>query len=135
HRLRAVHAQDDLVREPVRREVGRDGEDEPEHEALSAAERFAQKHQRPGHRAEEQCGLYCIRHFLICGGAPPPPPVPSRLRRSALVATAVRSVRRLGLLPPATLYFRGFAARPWLPRLSAQCGDSVCWRPPPCSFA
>ena len=40
---RPVHPQDDLVREPVRHEVGDDGEHEAEHQALGAAERFAEE--------------------------------------------------------------------------------------------
>ena len=62
HFLGAVHAQDNRVREPIRREVGRDGENESEHQTLSPAERLAEKHQQPSHGAEEQCSLYCIRH-------------------------------------------------------------------------
>ena len=39
--LRAVHAEDDLVREPVRREVRHDREQEADDHSLSAAERLA----------------------------------------------------------------------------------------------
>ena len=43
--LRAVHPQDDLVREPVRHEVRDDGEQKADDEALCAAERLADEQQ------------------------------------------------------------------------------------------
>ena len=46
--------QDDLVREPVRHEVGDHGEHEAEDQALRAAERFAEEQQQGAHRAEQQ---------------------------------------------------------------------------------
>ena len=65
HFLRAVHAEDHLVREPVRHEVGQRRQEEAEDEALSAAKRLAQKHQKRAHRAEEQRRFHRIRHESI----------------------------------------------------------------------
>ena len=52
--LRPVHRQDDLVRKPVRHEVGDDGEHEPEHQALRAAERLAEKQKQGAQRAQQE---------------------------------------------------------------------------------
>ena len=63
--FRAVHPQDNLVREPVRPEVGDDGEDESEHQPLSASERLADEEQQRAQRAEQECGLENVGHISI----------------------------------------------------------------------
>ena len=57
-----IHAEDDLVREPVRAEVHRDNEEEHHDEALAAADGFADDEQEPAEEAEKQRGFQCVRH-------------------------------------------------------------------------
>ena len=50
--LRAVHAQHDLVREPVRTDVHDDGDHQADHQAIGAAEDVPDDEQQAGQRAE-----------------------------------------------------------------------------------
>ena len=67
--FRAVHREDDLVREPVRPEVHDGGQNEAEHQALRAAERLADQQEQPAERAEQKGRLQSVRHTCIL--APP----------------------------------------------------------------
>ena len=70
--LRAVHAQDDLVREPVAADVHDEGEAEADHQSLLAAEGLADPdQQRREHRQKDQ-GLHPVH---VC---PPRAGVPAR---------------------------------------------------------
>jgi hypothetical protein len=60
--LRAVHAQDDLVREPVRSEVHERGEDERDHEAVRAARDVADDQQQSAEEAEQQRRFDTVCH-------------------------------------------------------------------------
>ena len=60
--LCAVHRQDDLVREPVRREVRHHRKAKTDDKALRAAQLFAEKQKQRTHRAEEKRGLQSVRH-------------------------------------------------------------------------
>ena len=65
--LRVVHAEDNLVREPVRPEVGGDREEESGDHAAGAAEHFADEHGQRAERPEEQRGLDGVGHeFIVC---------------------------------------------------------------------
>ena len=66
--LRAVHPQDDLVREPVRPEVGDRGEQEADASAPGAAERLADEQQQRAQRAEEQRRLHSVGHGSVKAG-------------------------------------------------------------------
>ena len=63
--LRVVHAQDDLVREPVRREVGRHREHEADRHAAGAAERFADEQEQRAHRSKQQRRLHRVVHIQL----------------------------------------------------------------------
>ena len=71
--LRAVHAQDDLVREPVRHEVGARGEDEADHQPLCAAERLADEQQQRAQRRQEHRRLQSVGHGFEGGRSATPP--------------------------------------------------------------
>src|SRR5882672_9311980 len=62
--LRAIHAQNNLVREPVGGEVHHDGEEEADEHALSAAEHLAEHEEQPAHRPEQNGCLEHVRHGL-----------------------------------------------------------------------
>ena len=61
-------AQDDLVREEVRHEVGARGEHEGEQQALRAAQRLADEEQQRAERREQQRRLQCVRHGCVRAG-------------------------------------------------------------------
>ena len=63
--LRAIHAEDDLVREPVGAEIHQGGEHERHHHALLPAGQVANQQQHAAQRAEQQCGLHSVRHGVI----------------------------------------------------------------------
>src|SRR5687768_178944 len=66
--LRAVHREDDLVREPVRPEVHRRRNEEHEDEAVAAAKGFAKEQQYAAHQTQQECGLESVRHdqYVTC---------------------------------------------------------------------
>ena len=70
-RLRPVHHQDDLVREPVRREVHHHGKAKGDDEAALPAEQLADHQQETAEQAEQQSGLDPVVHALFF-----PPQVP-----------------------------------------------------------
>ena len=63
--LRVVHAQDDLVREPVRGKVRRRGEQEAKHQPARAAERLPDEHQQRAHRPQQQGRLHRVVHVTF----------------------------------------------------------------------
>jgi hypothetical protein len=84
--LRVIHAQYDLVREPVRTQIHQRGEREREHESLLPAEVVTEQQQHAAQRAEQQRGFQSIWHDVIL-----PLPVGGcrRLRRIATGDTLV----------------------------------------------
>jgi len=60
--LRAVHAQHDLVRKPVRTHVHDDGDYQAEHQAVGAAEDVPDDEQQAAQRAEQQNCLHSVWH-------------------------------------------------------------------------
>jgi len=63
--LRAIHAEDDLVREPVRSEVHDEGKEERHHQAVRPPDELPDHEHQAAQRAEEQCCLKSIRHVCI----------------------------------------------------------------------
>ena len=63
--FRAVHLEDNLVREPIRHEVRHDGEQEADHQSLRSTERFANEEQERTERAEKKRRLHNVGHISI----------------------------------------------------------------------
>ena len=101
--LRAVHLQDDLVREPVRHEVGDDGEHEAEHQPLRAAERLADEEQQRAQRAEKECGFEDVGHGSIRSQTPRTRGVrvPAGRYNSVMLAALVVSLSLAAALHPS----------------------------------
>ena len=81
--LRAVHAQDDLVGEPVPDEVHQDGEPKRKDQPVLAAQHLTNNEEQPTERTEQQGRFHPILHNFI----------PSRIPRSdptAFFHTAAR---------------------------------------------
>ena len=66
--LRAVHAEDDLVREEVRHEVGARGEEERHQQPLCAAERLADEQQQRAQRRQEHRRFQSVGHGCVKAG-------------------------------------------------------------------
>ena len=78
--LRAIHAQDDLVREPVGAQVHQGREPERQDHALLTAGQIADQQQHAAQRAEQQRGLHSVCHDVIL----PLLPTTGESRRPAL---------------------------------------------------
>ena len=63
--LRPVHPQNDLVREPIRREVRSGGKQEANEHPLGAAKRVADQQKQGAHRTQQQSCFHHVRHSSV----------------------------------------------------------------------